>query len=152
MNDDFPRQGPDPYPELTRAAEAGLCLIGARRHFRRLSREAMDAFTKADIALRASAFALERPALYRAFDAAHSAYALFSAAKMDGGVSSPALLAYAGSPLGVDPSEHFNGRVDPASGFGAFGFAARGLIPPVRLPREPGLWPRSVARPTPVRG
>ncbi len=68
-----------PYPELNRAAGAGLCLVGTRRQFRRLAREAMDMFAIADDALRSSGFALERPVVHRGFDAAHTAFAHFIA-------------------------------------------------------------------------
>ena len=67
------------YPDLNRAAGAGLSLVETRRHFRRLAREAMDAFADADEALRATGFDAERPSVYRGIDAAHSAFALFIA-------------------------------------------------------------------------
>lgn len=77
MNDDSPDTGSILYPEINRAATAGLCLVGSRRHFRRLAFDAMDAFVVADRALRETGFHFERPAVYRAFDATHDAYATF---------------------------------------------------------------------------
>lgn len=67
------------FPEINRAAGAGLSLIDARRRFRRRAREAMDAFSRADDALRATGFDTDRPSVYRGIDAAHSAFALFIA-------------------------------------------------------------------------
>lgn len=75
MNNDH--HGDNLYPELNRAAGAGLCLVGTRRQFRRLAREAMDMFAVAETALRESGFALDRPAVHRGFDAAHTAFAGF---------------------------------------------------------------------------
>lgn len=67
----------NPYPELNRAAGAGLCLVSTRRQFRRLAGDAMNMFATADAALRTSGFAHDRPAVHRGFDAAHTAFALF---------------------------------------------------------------------------
>jgi hypothetical protein len=67
----------NPYPELNRAAGAGLCLVSTRRQFRRLAGDAMNMFATADAALRTSGFAADRPAVHRGFDAAHTAFALF---------------------------------------------------------------------------
>jgi hypothetical protein len=41
-------------------------------------------------------------------------------------------LALAGGPLPIDPSDHFDGQVDPASGFGAFGNEYHGVMPAKR--------------------
>ena len=66
-----------PYPEINRAAGAGLGLIGARRRFQKLARDAMAAFAEADRELRAARFGDERPAILSGFDAVHTAYAVF---------------------------------------------------------------------------
>lgn len=77
MNPDSPDSDPVEYPEINRAATAGLCLVGSRRHFRRLALDAMDAFVLADQALRETGFHFDHPPVFRAFDTAHSAHAFF---------------------------------------------------------------------------
>lgn len=73
----------NPYPELNRAAGAGLCLVSTRRQFRRLAGDSMNMFATADAALRTSGFAHDRPAVHRGFDAAHTAFALFISQTQD---------------------------------------------------------------------
>lgn len=51
----------------------------------------------------------------------HPDYPVFGAAKKGAGLSSPALLAYVGHAVKIDPTDHFAGLVDPVSGYGAFG-------------------------------
>lgn len=48
-----------------------------------------------------------------------------------GTLSSDAIVAYAGKALPIDATNHFDGVLDPASGFGAFGneYAATGTMP-----------------------
>jgi hypothetical protein len=56
------------------------------------------------------------------------AYSLFVAAKGTG-LSTPALVAYHGGQIAIDPFDHFAGIVDPDSGFGAFGNEYNGGMP-----------------------
>lgn len=54
------------------------------------------------------------------------------AAKTGGGLRSARILEYNGAPLPIDATDHFGGVIDPASGFGAFGYEYYGLMPPRR--------------------
>jgi hypothetical protein len=58
----------------------------------------------------------------------NGAYPQFAAAR-PGGLTSPALQAYNGGPVAIDPSDHFDATIDPASGFGVFGNEYNGTMP-----------------------
>lgn len=51
----------------------------------------------------------------------HPDYPRFGAAKRNGFLSSPALLAYIRHPLRIDVTDHFPDLIDPVSGYGGFG-------------------------------
>jgi hypothetical protein len=58
----------------------------------------------------------------------NGAYPDFAAARKLG-LRSPALAVYHGGPVPIDEHDHFDGVVDPASGFGAFGYEYHGEMP-----------------------
>jgi hypothetical protein len=58
----------------------------------------------------------------------NQAYPQFLAARASG-LTSPAVDAYLGHPLVIDAFDHFDGTIDPDSGFGAFGNEYHGVMP-----------------------
>jgi hypothetical protein len=62
----------------------------------------------------------------------NDAYPLFVQARTNNGIQDPAVIAYHGSAVAIDASDHFNGSIDDASRRGAFGYEYYGDMPACR--------------------